>query len=159
MTRKKRKLSFQEKVLHIRNAGLNGSPGINRSIAGISDIPSLDDRIKCIFDITNNNHRPATNMLFFVMYDISSTKVRNQIVKYLESKGCIRIQRSIFLADLDSAIYDEIRQNLTAVQAAYENDDSILIVPLSTDFLKAMKIIGQNIQMDVIVHNKNTLFF
>ena len=160
MTRKKKELPFQEKVLRIRNAELTGSPYINRHISSdINDIPSLEDRIKYIFDITNNDHRPATNMLFFIMYDVSSTKVRNQIVKYLERKGCIRIQRSIFLADLDSAIYDEIRQNLSAVQAAYENNDSILIVPLSTDYLKAMKIIGQSIQMDVIVHNKNTLFF
>lgn len=52
-----------------------------------------------------------------------------------------------------------IRKDLTAVQAAYDNNDSILIVPISSDYLKAMKIIGQKIELDVIMHNKNTLFF
>jgi CRISPR-associated protein Cas2 len=32
-------------------------------------------------------------------------------------------------------------------------------VPVSTDELRAMKIIGQNIDVDLIVRNKNTLFF
>jgi len=98
-------------------------------------------------------------MTFFVMYDISSNKVRNQVVKYLIQKGCTRVQRSIFLADLDAKVYNEIREDLAAVQQAYENEDSILIVPLSTDYLKSMKIIGQNIDIDVITKCKHTLFF
>ena len=98
-------------------------------------------------------------MIFFVMYDISSNKVRSQVVKYLIEKGCVRVQRSIFLADLDTKIYNEIKEDLAMVQEAYENEDSILIVPLSTDYLKSMKIIGQNIDVDLITRNKSTLFF
>ena len=98
-------------------------------------------------------------MLFFVMYDIESNKVRAQIAKYLIRKGCTRIQRSIFLADLASSEYNTIRQDLAAVQAAYDNKDSILIVPISTDYLQAMKVIGQKIELDIIMHSKNTLFF
>jgi CRISPR-associated protein Cas2 len=73
--------------------------------------------------------------------------------------GCTRIQKSIFLADLPSSKYEKIRNDLTEVQAAYENLDSILVVPISTDYLKSMKIIDKNISVDVITKSKNTLFF
>lgn len=45
------------------------------------------------------------------------------------------------------------------MQACYENSDSILVVPISTDYLKAMKVIGQTINVDVITKTSNTLFF
>lgn len=93
------------------------------------------------------------------MYDIASNKVRHQVVKYLQRKGCTRVQRSIFLADLGMDEYDCIRKDLAEVQAVYENKDSILIVPISSDYLRSMKIIGQKIELDIIMHNKNTLFF
>ncbi len=93
------------------------------------------------------------------MYDIESNRVRNQIVKYLIRTGCTRVQKSIFLADLPIAVYDEIRTNLTEVQQCYDNEDSILIVPISTDYLRSMKVIGQTLDVDLILKTKNTLFF
>ena len=98
-------------------------------------------------------------MLFFVMYDIESNKVRYLIAKYLERYGCTRIQHSIFLADLDKAIYDQIKADLTEVQSLYDNHDSIIVCPISTDQLRAMKIIGLDIAADVITRSRNTLFF
>ncbi len=41
----------------------------------------------------------------------------------------------------------------------YENHDSIIVCPVSSDILRSMKIIGQNINLDVITQSKNTLFF
>ena len=98
-------------------------------------------------------------MLFFVMYDIESNKVRYNVVKYLERKGCTRIQKSIFLADAPADIYDSIRTDLAEVQALYDNHDSIIVCPISPDLLRSMRIIGQNIDIDLIMKNKNTLFF
>ena len=69
------------------------------------------------------------------------------------------MQKSIFLADLDAKVYEEIKNDLAEVQAAYENMDSILVVPLSTDYLRAMKVIGHSVNIDVITHSRNTLFF
>lgn len=97
--------------------------------------------------------------MFFVMYDIESNKVRRYVVKYLERQGCTRIQKSIFLADLEMSKFNEIKNDLAEVQAVYENNDSILVVPITTEYLRSMKIIGQNIDIDVITHSRNTLFF
>ena len=98
-------------------------------------------------------------MIFFVMYDIENNKVRHQVSKYLMRNGCTRVQRSVFLADLSNNQYEQIKSDLTEVQAAYENKDSILVVPISTDYLTAMRIIGQTIDVEIITHNRNTLFF
>lgn len=157
--KKKQELTFQEKLRKIKSSGV-GMASPNRELrADLEGLASIDARVKEILDIVGNTRRPATNMLFFVMYDIESNKVRTQVSKYLIKQGCHRIQKSIFLADLPSSSYEKIRQDLTEVQAVYDNEDSILVVPISTDLLSSMKIIGQNINVDVITHNKNTLFF
>lgn len=156
---KKKELSFVDKTRMMARAGLEGSPSPNRVSNDYDPMDPIEERVRRMLGIINGEKRRATNMTFFVMYDISSNKVRNQVVKYLIQKGCTRVQRSIFLADLDTKVYNEIREDLAAVQQAYENEDSILIVPLSTDYLKSMKIIGQNIDIDVITKCKHTLFF
>ena len=73
--------------------------------------------------------------------------------------GCHRIQKSIFLADIDFEKYETIKKDLTEVQSLYENHDSIIICPVSSDLLRSMKIIGKSINLDIITHSKNTLFF
>lgn len=93
------------------------------------------------------------------MYDITSNKVRTLIVKFLLKKGCTRVQKSIFMADMPSDEVQDIAQKLTEIQKMYDNNDSILIVPLSEDYARAMKIIGQDVDIDLILHSKNTLFF
>ena len=134
-------------------------PPPNRQQESWDMLPTIDERVQMILGIANNSQRKSTNMLFFVMYDIESNKVRRYVVKYLEKKGCTRIQKSIFLADLPMDKYQDIRNDLAQVQAAYDNEDSILVVPITTDYLKAMKVIGQNINMDIITHTRSTLFF
>lgn len=93
------------------------------------------------------------------MYDITSNKVRTLIAKFLLKKGYTRIQKSIFMADMPSDEVQDIAQKLTEIQKMYDNNDSILIVPLSEDYARAMKIIGQEVDIDLILHSKNTLFF
>ena len=162
MVRKKmphKPLTFVEIMQKFIRAGISGSLVPNRYPNEMEEMPSLDERVKNILGIVNRVKKTASTMLFFVMYDITSNKVRHQVVKYLQRKGCTRVQRSIFLADLEMAEYEGIRKDLAEVQAVYDNKDSILIVPISTDYLRAMKIIGQKIEIDVIMHNKNTLFF
>lgn len=157
--KKKPPLSFVEEMAKLKAAGIDNDPVPNREVPDIDQLPSLEERLKMIFGIVKNNKREATQMLFFVMYDIESNKVRRHVVKYLERQGCTRVQKSIFLADLPVAKYEQIKSDLTEVQACYENFDSILVVPISTDYLKAMKVIGQSINVDVITKTKNTLFF
>lgn len=156
--RKKRKLSLSESLAKIKKTYTEKQPSINTYLDD-DLLQPIEVRARAILDIVNDPKRPIGNMLFFVMYDIESNKVRRHIAKYLIKKGCTRIQRSIFLADLSSILYEEIKKDLAEVQAMYENTDSILIVPISVNYLESMKIIGQNLDIDIIAHKKNTLFF
>lgn len=86
-------------------------------------------------------------MIFFVMYDIESDRVRKQIADYLIEKGCERIQKSVYVANLPAQTYAEIGHDLKEVQEAYDNQDSILVLPISGDQLSAMRIIGEEIDL------------
>ena len=159
MAKKGVKLTFPQIIEKLHKAGIEDSKPIENRSSEWESLESIDDRIRTVLGIVNAEKRKVTDMLFFVMYDIESNKVRNQVSKYLLRMGCFRIQRSIFLADITLEKYEQIRSDLTEVQSYYENNDSILIVPVSTDLLKAMRIIGKNIDVDIIMRTKNTLFF
>lgn len=159
MQRQRKHTPYIEILRKLKRAGISNSPPINREVGKYNNLPTLQKRVDHLLGIINHRSRPATNMLFFVMYDIGSNKVRYHIAKYLERKGCTRIQRSIFLADLDKASYDEIRKDLAEVQSLYDNHDSIIVCPVSTEQLRSMKVIGQHIDIDIIMHACNTLFF
>ena len=97
-------------------------------------------------------------MLFFIMYDISDNKVRCLVAKYLIRKGCTRVQRSVFLADRPLAVFEQIRNDLAEVQAAYEYEDSIFVIPVPDSTLSSMRVIGRNVDVDLITGTKNTVF-
>lgn len=157
---KKTLTHYLEILRKLKNAGLEHSPEINRVTGNVDSLPTLEERIRFILGVVGKNHNKIDgNMLFFVMYDIESDKVRRNVVKYLERMGCHRIQKSIFLADLGRDKYESIRNDLAEVQALYDNHDSIIICPVSSDLLSSMKVIGQTINLDIITRSKNTLFF
>lgn len=112
-----------------------------------------------IIGLTDQLERKSTNMLFFIMYDIESNKVRTQIAKYLLRNGCMRIQKSLFLADLPSEKMENMIADLTQVQACYENNDSIIVVPIPADYLQSMSSIGKKIDLNFIMKTRSTWFF
>ena len=143
----------------IQKAGLSGSTNIGGNVGMNDDIPTLTERIRQILKIISTSETKPGYMICFIMYDITSNKVRTLIAKFLLKKGCTRVQKSIFMADMPSDEVQDIAQKLTEIQKMYDNNDSILIVPLSEDYARAMKIIGQDVDIDLILHSKNTLFF
>ncbi len=143
----------------IRRAGLTPSAGDKTEPIDLDDIESLDERIqKVLHFVKSQKHRPD-KMIFLILYDIENSKIRTQIAKYLIKEGCIRIQKSVYLAHLPRTTYVEISQTLKDVQQMYENNDSILFLPVPSDAISAMKILGQQLELDFILDNKNTLFF
>lgn len=97
-------------------------------------------------------------MNYLILYDIEKDKVRTLVAKYLLSKGCIRIQKSVFLAHTDNKKFDEIRQTLVEVNEVYNNQDSIIMIPLNVSDARSMKLIGQNVNIDQIIDPPNTVF-
>lgn len=159
MPRKKRPpLSLAAQAKKLLESGIGGSPKVENKEPSDSLSP-LEDRIKDLLGLTESRKKRQDRMLFFVMYDIESNKVRRLVCKYLIREGCSRVQRSIFLADLPIDTYARIKNDLAEIQTLYDNEDSIIVLPVSTDYLKMMKVIGKTVDVDIITHTKNTLFF
>ena len=159
MARKEREFNFAECMLKLKRAGIAGSPAPIRAVSLDQSLEPLTVRIQRILGIIEKHKSSANSMIYFVMYDIESNKVRRLVAKYLLRQGFHRIQKSIFLAETERRIFDQVRKDLKAVQECYENDDSIILVPVSTEQLSAMKVLGQNIDLDLILKTRNTMFF
>jgi len=157
--KKKEPIGFVEKMKKLRRAGIENSPPANRSTTIDPDLPSLHQRVEKLMGFIKCDKPNPLEMIYFVMYDIENNKVRTQVAKYLIKKGCTRVQKSVFIASTSRSVFNEIQNDLREVQQCYDNVDSILLVPVSTDEVQAMKLIGRNIDFDLALKNRNTLFF
>lgn len=151
---KKQEFSLAEKLQKLREAGLNEPP-----TEPADELRPLPERIKDMLNIVQSEPVKATDMTYLIMYDITSDKVRNLIAKYLERQGCIRIQKSVFIARSEARNFQAICDTLNEVNNYYENQDSILLVPVNTSDVRSMKVIGKALQIDIITDKPNTLFF
>ena len=156
--KKKPELTFVKKMQKLLSAGLIANK-VEYESGEEEPITTLSERVKKVLSLADKTQKEKGSMLFFVMYDIENNKVRRLVVKYLQRKGCHRVQKSIFLAEADYETYNSIKTDLAEVQAAYDNEDSIFVLPVSTDYLQMMKIIGKEINVDIITRRKTTLFF
>lgn len=159
MGKKKTANDYLHQLRMLKEAGMEYNRYVNDSGNDQDLLLPLAERVENILHIINKHDRPIGNMLFFIMYDIESNKVRYNVAKYLIKQGCTRIQKSVFLADLDTATYKEIRDALTDIQALYDNHDSIVVCPVPTDVVRNMRVIGKDLNIDIITHATNTLFF
>jgi len=97
-------------------------------------------------------------MNYLIMYDIQNNKVRTLVAKFLIKSGCVRVQKSVFLVHSDHKKFDEIRQTLIEINDVYENEDSIILVPLNISDARSMKLIGKNVNIEQIIDPPNTVF-
>jgi CRISPR-associated endonuclease Cas2 len=98
-------------------------------------------------------------MNFLILYDIEDDKVRKIIAKYLQQKGCVRIQKSVFMANSSHQQFLEIHSALKDINDFYENTDSIIVAPINVADVRSMKLIGKNVNIDILTNPPNTLFF
>lgn len=87
-------------------------------------------------------------MLYWVMYDITETKIRNKVIKVLKDKGLYRVQKSIFLGKLNKNQKDELK--IIVEQCYNEGTDSIYIFPTTTEYLYETDIIGSGFDRELV---------
>lgn len=159
---KKVAYNLREKLEKMHKAGLRPPESSGPDQAPppeAGELLTLNERIRSILHLVNQPSLNAFDMLYLVMYDIEDDRVRTHIAKYLLSKGCIRIQKSVYLARTHQKVFAEISEALKEVQAAYDNYDSILLVPVQAATMSSMKIIGKDIQVQSLIDPPNTLFY
>ncbi len=152
----KKEYSLAETLAKIAAAGIAGAPA---EITEEDALLPLNERVRKMLGIIQDSPVKATDMVYLIMYDISNDKVRLQVAKYLERQGCIRVQKSVFIARTDNPHFQEIHDTLMEVNSYYQNEDSIILAPLNASDMRAMKLIGKNLQIEVVTDKPNTLFF
>jgi CRISPR-associated endonuclease Cas2 len=139
----------------VRKAGLSGNQLIRTQNAYPTD--SVEKFNAVIQYFKKINHLKTNEMFCFIMYDIESNKVRNQVAKYLIRKGCIRVQKSVFAAHFKNDVFHKIADTLKEINDIYENEDSIFILPVNEDNINKLKIIGKDTDLEIITSPRNTL--
>ena len=153
---KKKEYTLSERLAKIAEAGIAETPG---PLPEADLVLPLGDRIKQMWSIIKDQPIKATEMAYVILYDISNDKVRPQIAKYLEKQGCTRNQKSVFIAKTENPHFQEIYETLKEVNSYYQNEDSIILVPVNASDVRSMKLIGKNLQIETVVDKPNTLFF
>jgi CRISPR-associated endonuclease Cas2 len=147
-----------ERIEKIRKAGLLADPESLPAQDPDEDLQPLSTRIERILGILRGKPIKSTTMNYLIMYDVQNNKVRSLVAKYLLKNGCIRVQKSVFLVHSDHKKFDEIRQTLVEINDVYDNNDSIILVPLNISDARSMKLIGKNVNIEQIIDPPNTVF-
>ena len=91
------------------------------------------------------------------MYDISDDKVRKYVADFLLREGMTRVQRSVFIGKRPVRAYRELADKLHGINAMYTNWDSILVMPVPEEKMRAMRVIGLNLDLRVLLTRPNVV--
>lgn len=128
-------------------------------IEAVSSLP-IDQKIHAIMEWMNKQSRVKSNiMLYLIMYDIENNKIRTHVAKYLTKKGCLRIQKSVYLAKSSVTVMKDISKTLREINEVYQNHDSIFVLPVPEEKFSNITVIGQNVEFELVTKPKNVLFF
>lgn len=166
MAEKKSKYRFTpaDRLMQLHRAGLKQSlplrPLIAQNNDGTTASEKRENRLQAFISLMKEQQsfKPGYSMAF-VVYDIENNRVRSYISKFLESKGYIRVQKSVFFGHLKSPVHHQVAEKLKQVNSAYENGDSIVMIPISRDLFNQLKIVGKNVGFELGLGFKNTIFF
>jgi CRISPR-associated endonuclease Cas2 len=76
-------------------------------------------------------------MTYLICYDITDNKLRLKISKRLEKAGCVRLQKSVFLApNFDAKRLQILRGGINSIMryvVALTPEESLLVIPIEKD--------------------------
>jgi len=111
-----------------------------------------------IFHLLSLNYENPRAMNCFIFYDIQDNKIRVKLAKYLLERGCQRIQKSVYLANISKRIYTEILATFKELESVFNEEDSIFMVPIGEYHLAEMHMIGKDVNMSFARSNEYVLF-
>ncbi len=152
-------LPFSELNIKLSGAGL---PAIQSAETLPEHFDQLPEGLRNFMDFLKPGKLPfrkAEDMYCLIMYDIENNRIRRLMAKYLEQKGAIRIQKSVFFARFHRKLQKEVVDMLRRMHDCYENEDSILVLPVGEDMLGSLTCIGKEFELQVLTAPRHTLFF
>ena len=87
-------------------------------------------------------------MLTWLIYDITSNRARKKVADACKNQGLYRVQKSVFLGDLNSNRTDELielSRNLINVET-----DSLYVMPMCKDDFGKVHILGQGFDGELV---------
>ena len=69
------------------------------------------------------------DLLVWVVYDISSNKIRRNAIKACKNVGLYRVQKSVFLGEIEENDFDELKLKMEDIIDL--DKDSVYIFPMS----------------------------
>ena len=96
-------------------------------------------------------------MLVWVMYDIADDKIRRKAIKICKNVGLYRVQKSIFLGDIEENDFDEVKLRLE--DTVDLKNDSVYVFTMSKKELNKAGLIGQAIDKELVTDEIISKFF
>lgn len=96
-------------------------------------------------------------MLTWVVYDITENKIRTRIAKLCKGYGLYRVQKSVFLGDLNNNQLDSLA--LESEHIIDTDIDSTYVFPMCSDCFKKIKLLGNAFDKDLVTNEIITKFF
>ncbi len=94
--------------------------------------------------------RSTHDQVYLAMYDITSSKVRRLVANYFEKQGFRRVQKSVYLGNLQESTYRKLVGDIKEMNLLYENQDSFIFMPLSDGLLDRSHFIGKELDFQLI---------
>ncbi len=95
-------------------------------------------------------------MTYCVAYDITSDKVRRQVVKLCKQTGLTRVQKSIFIGSTDSLRISELEK--AVVLLIHALTDRFFIAPLDNLAFQQMRFLGFEPDKEMLTHQAAVIF-
>ena len=96
-------------------------------------------------------------MLVWVMYDIADDKIRRKAIKICKNVGLYRVQKSIFLGDIEENDFDEVKLRLE--DTVDLKNDSVYVFTMSKKELIKAGLIGQAFDKELVTDEIISKFF
>ena len=96
-------------------------------------------------------------MLVWVMYDIADDKIRRKAIKICKNVGLYRVQKSIFLGDIEENDFDEVKLRLE--DTVDLKNDSVYVFTRSKKELNKAGLIGQAFDKELVTDEIISKFF
>ncbi|MCP4346282.1 MAG: CRISPR-associated endonuclease Cas2 [Desulfobacterales bacterium] len=96
-------------------------------------------------------------MLVWVIYDISNDKVRTRVAKNCKNAGLYRVQKSVFLGDIERNRIDEL--HIQCEEIIDRETDSVYVFPMCEDDFKKVKTAGNAFDRELVSDEILSMFF
>ena len=131
--------------------------GLPAGLGDVLHLPAAERVVQVERWLQSWSPQSIRQVVFVVMYDISDDKVRKYVADFLLREGMTRIQKSVFLGKRPVRAYRELSRKLEEMNAMYANKDSILILPVPEEKVGAMRVIGLDLNVRMVLARPNVL--